>query len=99
MILPTRDRELASGLLEDFEAHGRFALVPVSIYLLLWMPMNYRMGVPWLSLENGLDVVLGILAAVAFISKDQLARAGASLLYLAVAAWGVFSIWARPGIE
>jgi hypothetical protein len=98
VILPTRDRELASGLLEDFETHGRFALIPVSLYLLIWIPMNHRMDVPWIAEENAYDVILGVLAAVTFLSRGRRVRAAASLTYLVVAAWAVFVVWSRPGV-
>lgn len=98
VILPTRDRELESGLLEDFDAHGRFALIPVSLYLLMWIPMNRRFDVPWVSEENIYDVLLGALAGIAFLSKASRVRAAASLVYLVVAAWAVFVVWSRPGV-
>lgn len=98
VILPTRDRELQSGLLGDFDDHGRYALIPVSLYLLLWIPVNRRFGVPWISEENFFDVLLSALAAVAFFSKATRIRATASLAYLLVAIWAVFVVWSRPGV-
>ena len=98
MILPTRDRELESGLLEDFDSHGRYALIPVSLYLLLWIPVNRRFGVSWISEENFFDVLLSALAAVAFLSKANRVRAVVSLAYLLVAIWAVFVVWSRPGV-
>ncbi len=99
LVLPSRDRELTSGLLRDFEIHGRLALVPVSLYLLLWMPLNVRSGGQWLSPSNAADVALGLIAAVAFTTRTARVRAVATLTYLAVAAWGVFVVWGRPGVD
>ena len=97
LVLPTRDRDVQAGLLDDFEAHGRLALVPVSVYLLLWIPMNVRMGAAeWVSLDNGIDVALASLAAVAFFARTPRVRGGTLLIYLLVEAWGVFVIWS-PG--
>lgn len=100
LILPTRDRDLTSGLLDDFKTHGRLALIPVSLYLLLWMPLNVRSGEgPWLSSANAADVALGIIAAVAFSNRATRVRAVATLAYLSVTAWGVFVVWGRPGVD
>jgi hypothetical protein len=97
LILPTRDRELETGLLDDFDANGKYALVPLNIYLLTFIPMNVRMGNSWFSLVNAPDVVLGLLAAVALITKNPRARAVSSILYLALAAWAVLFLWSVPG--
>ena len=99
LILPTREQDLTSGLLRDFEIHGRLALIPVSLYLLLWMPLNVRSGASWLSPANVADVALGVIAAVAFASRATRLRAVATLAYLAVTAWGVFVVWGRPGVD
>ena len=97
LILPTRDRDLAVGLLDDFDVHGKYALVPISVYLLMFIPMNVRMGNSWFALVNIPDVILGVLAAVAFLTKKPGARAVSTLLYLAVTAWAVFFLWSKPG--
>ena len=97
LILPARDKELASGLLRDFEIHGKLALIPVSLYLLLWMPLNVRMGFGWVSPENVADVLLVVLAGVVFFARGQRIRMVATVSYLVVAVWGVFFVWSPGG--
>jgi hypothetical protein len=97
LILPAREKDLAAGLLRDFETHGKLALIPVSLYLLLWIPLNVRMGFAWVSPENTTDVVLVAIAVVVFVARAPRARTLATVLYLAVAAWGVFFVWSPSG--
>ncbi len=40
LVLQMRKQELASGLLTHFEVDGRLALIPASLYLMLWIPLN-----------------------------------------------------------
>jgi len=97
LILPARDREWASGLLYDFEVHGRLALIPVSLYLILWMPLNVRIGFGWISPSNVFDVALVLLAAVTFVSRGTRIRSWATIVYLFVTAWGMFGVWSPGG--
>jgi hypothetical protein len=97
LVLPTREKDLARGLLGDFEVHGRLSLIPISLYLLMWIPMNVRMGAAeWLSADNAVDVILVALAVVAFLARRPATRNGALAAYLLVEAWGVFVVWS-PG--
>ena len=98
LVLPTRDRELAGGLLKDFDVHGKWALVPISIYLLMFIPMNVRMGNSWFALANLPDVLLGVLAAVAFTTKRPGARGVSTVIYLIVTIWAVLFVWSEPGV-
>jgi hypothetical protein len=97
VILPSRERDLAEGLLGDFESHGKYALVPISFYLAAFIPMNVRMGMPWVSAANGLDVVLVCLAGVAILTKRARLRTAATVLFPIVQVWGVLFVWSSPG--
>ena len=57
-------------MLDDFDTHGRLALIPVSLYVLLWIPLNIRIGDAWWSAMNVFDAVLVLLAAVVFFGRD-----------------------------
>jgi hypothetical protein len=96
LVLPSAGRPLPTDLIADFEEHGRLALVPVSVYGLLWIPLNVRLGDGWLSATNVLTLVVVALAGVAYFSRDRRVRGAATLAYLAVSVWGVVWIWS-PG--
>ena len=96
LVLPGAGRPLPADLIGDFEEHGRLALVPISVYGLLWIPLNVRLGDSWLSLMNGFNVVAVALAAVVYLSRAPRVRGAATLAYLAVTVWGVVWVWS-PG--
>ena len=96
LVLPGAGRPLPTDLIEDFEEHGRLALVPVSVYGLLWIPLNVRLGAEWLSAMNALNVVVVALAVVVFFSRDLRVRGIATLAYLTVTVGGIVWVWS-PG--
>jgi hypothetical protein len=99
LILPSRDREFRIGLLQDFEVNGKLALVPLSLYLIAWMPLNVRIGYGWLSQGNLLDVFLVLVTAVAFFTRQPRIRGVATVVYLIAVAWSVVVVWAPGGLD
>ena len=63
----------------------------------MFIPMNVRMGNAWFALVNAPDLILGVLAAVAFLTRKPRVRAVSTLLYLAVVTWAVLFVWSVPG--
>jgi hypothetical protein len=96
LVLPGAGRPLPPDLISDFEEHGRLALVPVSVYGLLWIPLNVRLGDEWLSVTNTFNFSVVALAAVVYFSRDPRVRGIGTLAYLGVTAWGVVWVWS-PG--
>ena len=98
LVLPVREGELSKGLLRDFESHGKLALIPVSLYLAMWIPMNVRMGFAWVSPLNLVDVALVGLALLTLSTSRRGIREAATILYLVVCVWGVFFVWTPHGL-
>lgn len=97
LVLPTLQRDQSHGLLDDFIEKGRVALIPTGLYLLLWIPVNVRIGADWMSSMNGLDVVLAAIASIAFQTKNSRIRSVASIVFLLLTALGVFWVWTPSG--
>jgi hypothetical protein len=101
LILPP-ELQSADDLSQDFQEHGRLALIPFAAHQLLWVPTNFRMGdqvfpddllVP----SNFVNFVLFALILVGFLGKRNLIQATAASLYLALLIWAQTTVWA-PGV-
>ena len=96
LVLPSRDHEWTLGMKADFERNGRFALIPFSLYMLVWIPINIRMS-GWFDPTNILNLVLVGLAALAFAQRTRRYRGIATAAYLVLVVFGMLFVWSRPG--
>lgn len=97
LVLPSRDHEWTLGMKADFECNGRFALIPFTLYMLVWMPVNARMSDNWFDPANILNSVLAGLAALAFAQRTLRYRGIATAAYLVLVVFGMLFVWSRPG--
>ena len=97
LILPSRDHEWAEGMQADFEHNGRLALIPAILYVLVWIPVNARMGGDWIHPANILNIVLIALTVVAFAQRTRRYRGIATVAYVLLVVFGMLFVWSRPG--
>lgn len=101
LILPS-DSKRADDLLEDFQNHGRLALIPFVLYQLVWIPTNYRSTgsteLMYLFTPGNLaNLVLITLLVIAFFAKKTIVHAAVVILFAAVLSWAQSFVWS-PGV-
>jgi len=83
----------------NFERSGQLALIPLSLYLLVWIPLNVRIGGPWWDSANIVDISLVVVGAVDFVWRKRSIREMATVAYLALVIIGMLFVWSRPGVS
>ncbi len=97
LILPTR-RNPGPDLLTDFEMHGRLALVPLALALLVSVPLNvYQHGAAWTGQPNVLNVLLSALICVTLFSRRGRWQGAATVTFAAVQSYAMLFVWSQPG--
>ena len=99
LVLPSQRAERATALIDDFDRHGRLALIPLGVSLLMSIPMNVQAGGTWLSQPNLFNTVLVALLALVFRSKHGRWRGHTTIIYAAVQLYAMFFVWSDPGIR
>jgi hypothetical protein len=99
LILPgPGTREMPDHLLDDFQEHGRLALIPFTIVTLDAVVQNvFQFGDEWLGEANVLNMVFIALVLIAFFTKKSI-RAMATLSLGALLIYGLTFVWSRPGV-
>lgn len=100
MILPTESKPV-ENLLQDFEKHGRLALIPLAAHQLLWFPTNFRandaMSFPrdLLIPGNLVNIILILFIAIGFRTKSTTVHGIAVSVFLLVLIWAQSSLWSQ----
>lgn len=91
-------REEPESLLDDFQQHGRLALIPFAIVTLDSIFINVlQYGDAWLGQANVLNIIFIVLVLIAFFSRKLLQQA-ATFSLGAVLIYGLMYVWSRPGV-
>lgn len=100
LILPTREARVEGGLMADFSAHGRLALVALICYLIGWLPANARLNEGQLfTPANWWNVGLAAFAFVVFWSRSAKIQKVATVLFFGAFAYVLFFVYSIPGPE
>lgn len=93
-----RDHCSSSNLLDDFQQHGRLALIPFAIVLVDSIVNNvFQYGDEWLGRANVPNRLFFVLVLVAFFAGKYW-RAAATLGTGALLAYGLAFVYSRPGV-
>jgi hypothetical protein len=91
-------RQEPDSLLEDFQNHGRLALIPFAIVTLDAILNNVlQYGDTWFSEANILNLVFIMLVLIAFFTR-KLMQQTATIALGAVLIYGLMYVWSRPGV-
>jgi hypothetical protein len=91
-------RDVPDDLLDDFQQHGRLALIPFAIVTLDSIVSNVvQYGDAWLGRANVLNMIFILLVVIAFFSRRHL-RAAATIGVGAVLVYGLAFVYSRPGV-
>lgn len=97
LVLPTREVRVPGGLIEDFDVHGRLALLPVAGYVLGWLVPNARMNGSMFILPNLMNVLLAGLAIAAFFAGRRPLRTLATVGFAVLLAYTMTFVYSTPG--
>ena len=91
-------REVPDTLLDDFQQHGRLALIPFAVVLLDSIVGNvFQYGDEWLGRANVLNMSFIVLVTVAFFAEKYW-RAAATIGTGALLVYGLAFVYSRPGV-
>ena len=97
LILPG-NRDASPNLLSDFDQHGRLALIPLAMVLIVAIPLNvYQHDAAWMDLANLLNVPLALLSAFVFSSRQRGWQGLATLMFGFIQVYGMATVWSQPG--
>ena len=100
LILPTREARVEGGLLADFAAHGRLALVALICYVIGWLPANARMNEgQFFSAPNWSNLGLAALMFVVFRSRNTRVQKVVTVVFFVVFACVLLFVYSVPGPE
>lgn len=99
LVLPGTDvRGASASLLDDFQEHGRLALIPFGIVTLDSIVQNvFQYGDKWLGEANVLNMVFIPLLLIAFFTKKVM-QAIATIGLGALLIYGLAFVYSRPGV-
>lgn len=97
LVLPTREVRVPGGLIEDFDVHGRLALLPVAGYLLGWLVPNARMNSTMFNPSNLMNVLMAGLAIVAFVAGRRPLRTWATAGFALLLTYTMIFVYSTPG--
>jgi hypothetical protein len=91
-------RDVPDSLLDDFQQHGRLALIPFAIVTLDSIVQNvYQYGDQWLGEANVLNMMFLLLMVVAFFAR-KLMQAAATIGLGILLIYGLVFVYSRPGV-
>jgi hypothetical protein len=92
-------RDVPDNLLDDFQQHGRLALIPFAIVTADSIVSNVlQYGDAWLGRANVLNMLFIVLVLIAFFSRRHL-QAAATIGVGAVLVYGLAFVYSRPGVS
>ena len=95
LVLPSESQQRVGSLLEDFNRHGRLALIPFAGYHLVWMIANLRLnGAVWDAGQLANILLLAVLV-VGATAKRTSVQGSAAVLFLAVLTWANVFVWSQ----
>jgi hypothetical protein len=98
LILPGSRRSSCASLLDDFEKHGRFALITLALMLLVAILLNvFHANGVLLSMSNVLNVILFVLVCSVLVTKRYSWQMLATLIFAVVQFYGLLAVWSVPG--
>lgn len=90
--------DVPDSLLDDFQQHGRLALIPFAIVTVDSIVSNVlQYGDAWLGEANVLNMIFIVLVLIAFFTKRYW-RAAATIGVGAVLVYGLAFVYSRPGV-
>lgn len=100
LILPPRGAATEGGLLDDFAAHGRYALLALAVYLLGWIPANAVMnGNNVMHIGNIANVSMAVPALIAYRSRSSRIWVVSTVIFYIVFLITFFGLYSTPGSE
>jgi len=98
LLLPVSREPYTNCLLQDFNKHGRLALIPlIAMHLMAW-PMNmYMANVPLFDKANYLNFIMITLTTVGHKVTRLTWQTIVASIYLLILIYAMFNIWSRPG--
>jgi len=97
LILPGRRNSDSANLLEDFEKHGRLALVTLAFMLLVAILLNFYYWADLVTTANALNVVLIASICLVLIPKRFPWQVAGTLIFAITQFLGMVTIWSVPG--
>ena len=99
LVLPSPGvNEVSDNLLDDFQKHGRLALIPFAIVTLDAIVQNvFQYGDKWLGEANVLNMIFIVLVLIAFFAK-KFVQAMATISLGILLIYGLAFVWSRPGV-
>lgn len=92
-------RETPDSLLDDFQQHGRLALIPFAIVTVDAIVSNvFQYGDTWLGQANILNMVFIMLVVIAFFTR-KIPQAAATIGLGVLLVYGLAFVWSRPGVS
>jgi len=99
LVLPTREVRVPGGLIDDFDVHGRLALLPVAGYFLGWLVPNAKMKGSMFILPNLMNVVPAGLTIVAFVAGRRPLRGWVTAGFVLLLTCTMLFVYTTPGPE
>ena len=97
LVLPTDHNDQFTEVLEEYDKHGRFALVPLGVLLATANGINVLQGGQWFNLANYFNVLLTLVIIAAFITKRYRLKAAMAVVFFVGTILGWMLAWAQPG--
>ena len=99
LILPgPRERTRDEDLIDDFQQHGRLALIPFGVMPLDGILLNVlQYGAAWLSAGNVINMVFLALVTAGFFIRSRW-RAVPAIALGVVLVYGLVNVWSAPGM-
>lgn len=98
LILPGSRQSDCASLIDDFQNHGRFALIMLALMLLVAILLNvFQLEGSLLSVANLLNIILFVSVCCALMIKRYGWQVAATLLFAAVQLYGLLAVWSVPG--
>jgi hypothetical protein len=99
LILPgPRERARNESLIDDFQLHGRLALLPFALVTIDSILLNvFQYGDVWFGQANVFNMIFAALTLAAFFTQGKL-RAASTLAVGAVLLYGLTFVWSAPGV-
>ncbi len=100
LILPgPRERARNLPLIDDFQRHGRLALIPFALVTIDGILLNvFQYGDSWFGKANVLNMIFAALVVVAFFSRGR-GRVASTLFLGMVLFYGLIFVWSAPGVS
>ena len=99
LILPgPRERARNEHLIDDFQRHGRLALIPFALVTIDSILLNvFQYGDTWFGKANIFNMIFVALVVTAFFTQGRW-RAVSTLVLGSVLAYGLIFVWSAPGV-